>query len=235
MPLKIKLVSQNFDFNHDYLTAISKLFRQTNTQILDDLFEIGEEQSVGNAQVHQFNEIIEEPVKTAVSYYNDLYGDNEPQKSLLITYVRVFTDHITPRYLLETRHYVRSGTDILKIKNRLSDLIQSNKIIVRVVPLSEHPSTEQFELQSYNQSDIATIFETFPAATNPTTYLNELLSFNPSNCIQSKHSASETFGNELPLIKQTAVQLTGDPDIFKNLNISEITDAQKLVKLLLMV
>lgn len=235
MPLKIKSIPQNFNFDHDYLTAISKLLRQTNTQILDDILEIGEEQSVGEAQVHEFNETIENPVKAAITYYNDLYGDDEPQKSLLITYVRVFTDHITPRYLLETRHYVRSGTDILNIKEHLSDLIHANKIVVHVVPLSEHPSTEQFELHSYNQSNIATIFETFPATTNPTTYLNELLSFNLSNWVQSEHSASETFGNELPLIKQTAVQLTGNPDVFKNLNSSEIADAQKLVKLLLMV
>lgn len=233
MPLKIKSVPQNFDFDHDYLTAISKLLRRTQTQIIDDIFETDEEQSVGEAQARAFNETIEEPVKAAVSYYNDLYGDNEPQKSLLITYVRVFTDHITPRYLLETRHYVRSGTDILKIKNHLSDLIQANKVIVRVVPLSEHPSTEQFELLSYNQSNIATIFETFPATTNPTTYLNELLSFNLSNWVQSTHSASETLGNELPLIKQTAIRLTGNSSILENLNSSEITDAQKLVKLLL--
>lgn len=235
MPLKIKSVPQNFDFDHDYLTAISKLLRRTQTQIIDDIFETDEEQSVGEAQARAFNETIEKPVKAATSYYDDLYGDDEPQKSLLITYVRVFTDHITPRYLLETNHYVRSGTNILKIKDHLSDLIQANKVIVHVVPLSEHPSTQQFELLSYNQSNIATIFETFPAATNPTTYLNELLSFNLSNWVQSTHSASETLGNELPLIKQTAIRLTGNSSILENLNSSEITDAQKLIKLLLMV
>lgn len=229
MPLKIKSIPQNFNFDHDYLTAISRLFSQTNTQIIEHVADIDE------AQADEFNDIIDTPIKAATNYYNDLYGDDAPQKSLLITYVRPFTDHITQRYLLETRHYVRSGTDILKIKEHLSDLIQANKIIVRVVPLSEHPSTEQFELQSYNQSNIATIFETFPAAPNPTTYFNELLSINLSNWVQSEHSASETFGNELPLIKQTAVQLTGNPDVFKNLNSSEIADAQKLVKLLLMV
>lgn len=235
MPLKIQSTTHNFDFDHDYLTAISKLLNQTQTQMIDDIFETDEDQSVGEVQARAFNETIEEPIKAATSYYDDLYGDDEPQKSLLITYVRVFTDHITPRYLLETNHYVRSGTNILKIKDHLSELIQANKVIVHVVPLSEHPSTQQFELQSYNQSNIATIFETFPATTNPTTYLNELLSFNLSNWVQSTHSASETLGNELPLIKQTAVQLTGEPDIFKKLNSSEIADAQQLAKLLLMV
>lgn len=229
MPLKIKSTTQNFDFDHNYLTAISKLLRQTDTKILDHLTD------ADGTQANEFTETINTPVKAATTQYNDLYGDDEPQKSLLITYVRPFTDHILSRYLLETKHYVRSNTDILKIKNHLSDLIQANKIVVHVVPLSEHAATEQVELEPFDQSTIATIFETFSTAAKPTTYLNELLAFNPSNWAHSNHFGSETFGDELPLIKQAAIQLTGNDNIFKNINPSGIADAQRLVKLLVMV
>jgi len=229
MPLKIQSTTQNFNFDHDYLTAISKLLRQTQTQMLDHLTD------VDGTQANEFAETIDTPVKAATTQYNDLYGDDAPQKSLLITYVRPFSDHILSRYLLETKHYVRSSTDISNTKDHLSDLIQANKIVVHVVPLSAHATTEQVELEPFDQFTIVTIFDTFSATAEPTTYLNELLAFNPSNWGQSNHFGSEMFGDELPLIKQAAIQLTGNNKIFEHIDLSGIADAQRLVKLLLMV
>lgn len=228
MPLKIQSTTQNFDFDHDYLTAISKLLNQTHTHTLGHLTD------VDGTQANEFDETIDTPVKAATTQYNDLYGDDAPQKSLLVTYVRPFSDHILSRYLLETKHYVRSSTDISKIKDHLSDLIQANKIVVHVVPLSAHATTEQVELEPFDQFTIVTIFEIFSATAEPTPYLNELLVFNPSNWGQSNHSESETFGDELPLIKQAAIQLTGDNNVFENITLNGIADAQQLVKLLLM-
>lgn len=224
MPLKLNPTQSNLHLksNHQDLDALAKFFRKTKIQIDAGITDTSQK------QIQAFKETIALQVDASTNFYHHQSPDS--QQSLLITYVRPFTDHITARYLLETKHFVRSNADIAGIKEHLDDLIKTNQVVVRVLPLSSHPVTQQLELDPYAQADIATIYETLAAVSDPTPYLAELFSIKIVKSHDAKPTNGYDYAQELPLLRQATINLTHDQNSLTHLTTDILNDIQRLTK-----
>ena len=229
MPLNINhpQTTLHFRSNHQDLDALAKFFRKTKAQIDAGITDTSQQ------QIQTFKETIALQVNASTSFYHHETANS--QQSLLITYVRPFTDHVTARYLLETKHFVRSNADITGIKEHLDDLIKTNQVVVRVLPLSSHPVTQQLELEPYAQADLATIYETLAAVSDPTPYLTELFSVKIVKSRDITPTNNYEYAQELPLLRQAAIDLTHDQNSLTHLTADIINKIQRLTRKLLII
>ena len=209
MPLNIDhpQTTLHFRSNHQDLNAFAKFFRKTKAQIDAGITDTSQQ------QIQTFKETIALQVNASTSFYH----------------------HVTARYLLETKHFVRSNADITGIKEHLDDLIKTNQVVVRVLPLSSHPVTQQLELDPYAQADLATIYETLATVSNPTPYLAELFSVKIVVSRDITPTNNYEYAQELPLLRQATIDLTHDQNSLTHLTADIINKIQRLTKKLLII